>query len=93
MLLKMALAVFGDKIWIARYFPTSHLAHPHLLRLPLPSASQHTPIGTAIVSLAPDGGEQLRLVGYYCKKNKKKIALHGIMILQDSLVAGQVQYS
>jgi len=52
----MEVAVFGDHIRIARYFPTSYLP------LPLPSALQHTPIGDAIVSLAPDGWEQLSLL-------------------------------
>jgi len=54
----MALAVFGDQIWIAKHFliPISSLS-------PLRSASQYTPIGDAIVSLAPDGWELLRLFG------------------------------
>jgi len=38
------------------YFPH------HTFLSPLPSASQHTPIGDGIVSLAPDGWEQLRLL-------------------------------
>lgn len=62
-MLEITLNVFNDQIWIAGWFPD--IIQP----LPISLTSKHTPIGDTIVSLAPDGWEQL---GRLCDTNIKK---------------------
>jgi len=65
------LHVFGDQIWIARYFPlpTSHLSHPHLLPLPATfSVTTYPNWGCHSLTGSRWLGAVETLVGYYYKK-------------------------